>query len=296
MLERPPDTELRSSSMPWLFRIPLRLWLGIWRPRPETVLGMEVAGTVQAVGSEVEGFAVGDAVFGDTGMDFGGYAELARLSADGHVARTPAGVPLDQVVPLPISGLEALGYLRRGGIAAGQRVLVRGASGSIGSYAVQLAKHHFGAHVTGVCGAAGVERVASLGADEVLDYEQRDFWQTGETWDLMLDVVGKLPFRRCLGVLAPGGTYVRATVPGVGEVLWASVHRLLGSRRIVMGSGGGSAADLAWLAERLKEGTVRSVIDRRWPLTAIQDAHRYVQTGHKQGHVVIDVAVPESPT
>ena len=284
------DTELRSSRLPWIFRIPIRLWLGVWRPRRNTVLGMEVAGTVEAVGDGVQGFEVGDAVFGGTGMHLGGYGELARMPIGEAVAHKPADVPFDQVVALPIGGLEALGYLRLGGIAAGQRVLVRGASGSIGGYAVQLAKHHFGAHVTGVCGASGLERVAGLGADVVLDYEEQDFWETGETWDLMLDVVGRLPFTRCLRVLKPGGTYVRATVPGLGDVLRAGFHRLVGRRRIVMGSGGGGSQDLALLAGLVQQGTIRTVVDRRWPLTGIQDAHRYVETGHKQGNVVIDVA------
>lgn len=284
------DTELRRSNMPWLFRLPLRLWLGVRRPRRGLVLGMEVAGTVQAVGEGVVGFAEGDAVYGVTPMGLGGYAELARVSVVEGVARAPSGVPLDQLAALPIGGLEAMGYLRRGGIAAGQRVLVRGASGSIGGYALQLAKHHFGAHVTGVCGPEAVERVAELGADEVLDYTERDFWQVGQTWDLMLDVVGKMPISRCLRVVTPGGAYVRATVPGLGEVLRAGWARLLGRRRVVVGSGGGTPADLVRLGELIEQGVIRTVIDRRVPLEDIAEAHRYVQLGHKQGNVIVDVS------
>ncbi len=284
------DTELRRSRLPWLFRIPLRLWLGAWRPRPGLVLGMEVAGTVKARGEEVDGFEPGEQVFGMTRMGLGGQAELACLSIDDPVRRVPADVALDQAVALPVGALEAFGYLRRAGIARGQRVLVRGASGSIGSYAVQLAKHHFGAHVTGVCGAIGVDRVRALGADVVLDYEQRDFWQTGERWDLMIDIVGRLPFARCLRVLEPGGVYVRTTVFGLGELLRAGLWRLVSRRRILLGGGEGTASDLALLAELLQKGVIHTVIDRRYPLDEIRDAHRYVETGHKQGNVLIDIA------
>lgn len=284
------DTELRSSRLPWLFRIPLRLWLGWSRPRANLVLGMEVAGTVEAIGEGVTDFAVGDAVFGGTEMGVGAHAELAVLRGTGRVAHKPDDIAFDQVVALPVGGLEAIGYLRRGRIAAGQRVLIRGASGSIGTYAVQLAKR-YGAHVTGVCGAQSVDRVAGLGADVVLDYEQRDFWQTDETWDLFLDVVGKLPFGRCLRAVNPGGTYVRATVPGIGALVRAGWAQLFGRRRIVLGSGDGTRDDLVQLATWLQQGELRTIIDRRYPLDAIGEAHRYVETGHKQGHVIIDVAL-----
>ena len=283
------DTELRSSNMPWLFRIPVRLWLGWREPRDALVLGMEVAGTVDAVGSEVEGFAVGDEVFAMTAMGLGGYAQFALVTADDLVAHKPADVPFDQAAALPVGALEALGYLRRGRIDEGTRVLVRGASGSIGGYAVQLAKHHFGAHVTGVCGAQSLELVARLGADVVIDYEQQDFWQIGETWDLMLDVVGKVPISHCLEVLEPAGTYVRATVPGLGEVLRVGWETLFGRRRIVIGSGGGTVEDLKLLGELVQRGVIRTVIDRRYPLAEIPEAHRYVELGHKQGNVIIDI-------
>lgn len=286
------DAELRASNLPWLFRVPLRLWLGVSRPRPGTVLGMEAAGTVARLGEGVTGLSVGDPVLGGVVFGTGGHTELARMAASGLV-RKPEGVSFEQAATLPISAIEALGYLRAGGAGPGKTVLIRGASGAIGSFAVQLAARHFGARVIGVCGPEGVERVAALGASEVLDYTQRDFTELGEPVDLMLDVVGRIPVRTCLEAVKPGGCYVRATVPGAWELLAGLWARLRSGKRFVTGDGGGTRADLEQLARMVREGTLEPVIDRRYPLEALADAHRYVDGGHKQGNVVVTVSEHE---
>jgi len=281
------DTELRTLRLPWLFSIPLRMWMG-WS-KPGTILGMELAGVVAAVGEGVEQYQVGDAVFAAAGTGFGAYAEYACVPTSGLITTKPEGLGFAQVAAVPIGGLAALNYLRKGGVGRGKRVLIRGASGSIGTFAVQLAKH-FGAHVTGVCGPKGVARVRQLGADEVIDYTEADFADSGLTYDLILDVVGKMPIRRCLGALEPDGTFVRGTVPGLGELLRALWTRVTSRQRVVLGDAGGTAEDLAFLGGLLEAGELETVIDGRYPLERIADAHRYVETGHKQGNVIIEVA------
>jgi NADPH:quinone reductase-like Zn-dependent oxidoreductase len=280
------DTELRSLDMPWLFRAPLQLWLGLWAPRKDMILGMEFAGVVESVGAGVTELAPGDAVFGPSGMAFGAYAELVCVPASGIVVRKPDAVSFTDAAPLSIGSMAALGYLDRAGVREARRVLIRGASGSIGSYAVQLAKH-FGAHVTAVCPPQGVDLVKRLGADVVVDYTAQDFTQTTERYDIMLDVVGAIPIGRCLAILDDGGRYVRATIPSLFEVVRALWTRLTSRKRVIMGDHGESAADLAFLAELLERGDLETVVDRVYPLDDIAQAHEYVEQGHKQGNVVI---------
>ncbi len=282
------DTEIRASNIPWLFRLLTRLWLGFFRPRSDLILGMEMAGVVEAVGEAVERFSPGDEVFGSSAMGLGAHAESVCVPAKGLLAHKPPGVPFEQVAPLTISGLAALGYLRQGGVEQARTVLIRGASGSIGTYAVQLAKHS-GAHVTAVCGTEAMERMEALGADVVIDYTRQEFDESGQTYDLILDVVGRVPISRCLHALTPQGVYVRGTVPGLWEFLVALWVRLTSRRRVVLGDAGGSAGDLVFLGQLLASGALRSVIDQRYPLDQLAQAHRYVETGHKQGHVLIAV-------
>lgn len=282
------DGEIRRLDLPWLFRLPIRLWMGWSKPRlGQDVLGMEVAGVVQSVGEEVTGFAAGDRVCAATGMGFGGCAEVVCVPAAELVAKLPETVSFEQAAALPIGGLAALNYLRGGGIRSGARVLVRGAGGSIGSYAVQLAKH-LGATVTGLCAADDVERVRDLGADEALDYTTTDF-PGPETYDVVLDVVGRVPLGRCLRALTAEGRYVRATVPGVWELLVALFVRWTSQKRIVLGDAGGTSADLAEVVGLVEQGVVQTCIDRVVPLEAIAEAHRAVDSGHKRGNVLVVV-------
>ncbi|MEX1363418.1 MAG: NAD(P)-dependent alcohol dehydrogenase [Nannocystaceae bacterium] len=282
------DTEMRALDMPWLFRLPIRIWLGLWGPRQHTVLGMEMAGVVDSVGEGVDGFAVGDEVLGTSDMGLGTYAQYVLVKADGLVAAKPTSLSFEEAAAVPIGGLAALGYLTKGGIESAKRVLIRGGSGSIGSFAVQIAKH-FGAHVTAVCPPQGVQRARQLGADEVVDYTDTDFDATGETWDLILDVVGRTPIARCLSVLEPGGRYVRATIPGVFELLRGLWARMTSDKRVIMGDSGDTPQRLRQLVTLIEAGEVRPVVDRTYALPEVAEAHRYVEQGHKQGNVVLTV-------
>lgn len=285
------DTELRALDLPWLFKLPIRLWLGFWGPRKHTILGMEMSGVVEAVGEGVEAFAVGDAVLGTSDMGLSTYAQYVVVKADGLVASKPEALTFEQAAAIPIGGLAALGYLLEGGVETAKRVLVRGATGSIGSFAVQIAKH-FGAHVTAVCPSQGVAQAAELGADEVLDYSRQDFDATGQTWDLILDVVGRTPIARCLKVLEPGGRYVRATVPGLLQVLAVLWTRMTSDKRVIMGDSGDTPQRLRQLVAMIEAGDVEPVVDRTYALQEVADAHRYVEQGHKQGNVVLTVDSP----
>lgn len=282
------DTELRTLDLPWLFRLPIRLWLGVFGPRKRTILGMEMSGVVERVGEGVDGYATGDEVLGTSDMGLGTYAQYVLVKAEGLVAKKPAVLSFNEAAAVPIGGLAALGYLTKGGIETAKRVLIRGGSGSIGSFAVQVAKS-FGAHVTAVCPPQGVEHARELGADEVLDYTVRDFDAAGQTWDLMLDVVGRTPIGRCVSVLAPGGRYVRATVPGASELMVALWIRITSGKRVIMGDSGDTPERLRQLVALIDKGKVRPLVDRTYALPQVADAHRYVEQGHKQGNVVITV-------
>jgi len=285
------DTELRALDLPWLFKLPIRLWLGLLGPRKHTILGMEMAGVVHAVGEGVAGFAVGDAVLGTSAMGLGTYAQYVLVKTDGLVARKPESLTFEQAAAVPIGGLAALGYLTKGGIESAERVLIRGATGSIGSFAVQIAKH-FGAHVTAVCPPQGVQEAHDLGADEVLDYTERDFDAVDQNWDLMLDVVGRTPIGRCLGVLAPKGRYVRATVPGFLELMRGLWTKVTSDKRVIMGDSGDTPQRLEQLVRMIEIGDVRPLLDRTYALGQAAQAHRYVEKGHKQGNVVLTVEPP----
>lgn len=262
------DVRMRKFDVPraqWLFA---RLYLGVLRPK-RAILGMELSGDVEAVGSGVTRFKVGDAVFASTfEADFGGYAEYKCLPESGLLARKPAGVTYEEAAAGPATGgLTALLNLRRANVQPGQAVLIYGASGSVGTFAVQLAKH-FGATVTAVCSTRHLEMVAALGADHVLDYTAGDFTRHGDTYDLVFDAVGKLPAPQRKRALKPNGRSINVNNT----------------------SGKMTADDLSFLKERMEAGQVRTVIDRCYPLAEIVDAHRYVEQGHKAGNVAIMVS------
>jgi NADPH:quinone reductase-like Zn-dependent oxidoreductase len=255
------------------------------------ILGMELAGTVDSVGKAVTRFRAGDQVFGGTGFKFGAHAEYACLPEDGTLAIKPANMTLEEAAAVLFGGFSALHFLRKAKIQAGQKVLIYGASGSVGTFAVQLAKH-FGAHVTAVCSTANLELVKSLGADEVVDYTAEDFSRSGRAYDIVFDTVGKSGFSRSLKSLKRGGFYVR--VGGSGRLLsilggilgqiWASIT---GAAKVIGGVAGGAPADQSFLKGLIEAGKLRTVIDRRYSLDHIAEAHRYVEAGHKKGNVVI---------
>jgi len=278
----------------------LRLLNGLSRPKRINVLGMELAGTIERVGGKVTRFTRGDRVFGSAGFRFGTYAEYACLSQDGLLAIKPVEVPGEDAAAIPFGGISALFFLRRGGIESGQKVLVYGASGSVGTFAVQLAKH-FGAHVTGVCSTANLELIRSLGADEVVDYTREDFSNAGRVYDIVFDTVGKSGFWRSMKSLKRGGSYIMASsVPAASTMtammlgllspalggMWASIT---GAGNVIGGIARGKAQDLSFLIGLIEAGELRTVIDRRYPLDRIAEAHRYVEAGHKKGNVVIAI-------
>lgn len=273
------------SGAPWF----ARLAFGLRAPK-NPVLGSDFAGVVDAIGPGVTRFAVGDRVFGATGADAGAHAELLVVAESGAIARLPAAVGMADAAAICDGGLTALPFLRDGAhLRPGARVLVNGASGSVGAAAVQLAKH-LGAEVTAVCGPAHVALVRSLGADRVIDYTHEDFTAARNAYDVIFDAVGKSTFRRCRRSLAPGGTYL-TTVPSLAIMFQQVTSRAGGRRAVIMFTGlrkqADKVPDLVELAALAASGAFRPAIAREVPLEDIVEGHRIVDTGHKAGSVVV---------
>jgi NADPH:quinone reductase-like Zn-dependent oxidoreductase len=257
-----------------------RFYTGLFRPRRGHV-GIEYAGEVESAGSAVTERAAGDRVFG---IGSGTNAEYVCVGEADAIARIPDGMTFEEAAAVADGGLSAISLLRSSGLQTGQRILVYGASGSIGVGGVQVAKH-LGAHVTAVCNTKNVDLVRSLGADEVIDYLQDDFTKNGETYDVVFDAVGKHSFRRCKGSVKPDGLYI-TTDPGF---LWHDAARTLTTKRAKLGIVRYEEADILTLAELLEAGAYRPVIDRTYPLEDVVEAHRYVETHQKTGNVVLTV-------
>lgn len=269
-----------------------RLFTGLTKPKI-TTLGEELAGEVEAVGKDVTLFQPGDQVFGTAGPEFGANAGYICLPEDAVLAAKPANATYEEAAASVDGFLTALPFLRdTGGIQSGQKVLVNGASGSVGAAAVQIAKI-LGAEVTGVCSTRNIELVKSLGADKVIDYTQEDFTQNGETYDIIFDTVGKASFSRSKRVLNENGVFLEAAI-GLAilpHVLWSSVA---GRKKAKIAATGlrpphERKKDLAWLKELMEAGKIKPVVDRCYPLEQIVEAHRYVDKGHKRGNVAISV-------
>jgi NADPH:quinone reductase-like Zn-dependent oxidoreductase len=276
----------REFTMPLLLWLPARSAFG-WRSPNRTILGSEFAGEVEAVGSEVTRFRPGDQVFGYRGESFGAYAEYLCMPEAGAVAIKPANMTYAEAATVPYGALFAVGFLRKANIQAGQKVLVNGASGAIGSYALQLAKH-YGAEVTGVCGGRRVAMVQALGADKVIDYTRQDFTKNGESYDLILDILAKSSFSRCKGSLKPGGRYLLVSfkTKQLWQMLWTS---LFGSKKVICALISARAEDLAFIKELIEAEEIKTVIDRCYPLEQAAAAHGYVESGDRRGAVVLTV-------
>ena len=280
------DFRCRSFTVPLSFWIPARLALGVLRPRRQ-ILGGELAGDIEDTGKDVTRFKKGDRVFAATVMRSGTYAEYACLPESGAIARMPATMTYEEAAAMPIGARAARHFLRKANIQHGQKVLVYGASGSGGTFAVQLAKF-FGAGVTGVCGPTNLELVRSLGADDGLDYTKDDLGARGEVYDVIFVAVDKVSFADCMKALKRGGTYLNASTPvRTLRMRWAA--RTSGKTIVTGEHPSETAADLDFLRDLVEKGALRSVIDRRYPLEQVVEAHRYVGRGHKKGNVIITI-------
>ena len=281
----PLDYKFRSGEV-----FIARLMSGIRGPR-KAILGCEAAGEIEEVGKDVSRFKPGDQVFVDLGPRLGGYAEYLSCP-ERCVALKPANMSYEETATLSFGGTTALVFLRNlGKIQSGQRVLINGASGSVGTYAVQLAKH-YGTHVTAVCSTSNLEMVKSLGADEVIDYTQDDFTQNGQTYDIIFDAVAKRTFGQCKGSLNAGGIYL-ATVITWGLIFRMLWTKMIGSKKAKFGIQSAKPGDLDFLKDMAEAGELRAVIDRTYPLAEVAEAHTYAELGHAKGKVVITVAHDE---
>ena len=282
----PGDCEVRSFKFPFWVWIPLRLYMGILKPR-RPIIGMEFSGVVESVGVNVKQFKSGDPVFGGTGIRFGTYAEYRCQPASTPMAIKPVSVSHAEAATISVGGLNALHYLRQGNIQAGDNVLINGAAGCFGTYAVQLAKH-FGAEVTGVDSTDKLDAMRELGADHVVDYTQEDFTKKGVRYDVILEIAGKASYSRCIRALNRNGRLVLAN-PKFLQMLLAPLTSRFTDKKVSFAFAKDRTEDLEYLAKFMEEGTLKAVIDRRYPLDEVADAHRYVETGAKIGQVVIDI-------
>ncbi len=287
------DCEMRRLQLPLMLSFPMRLYAGLLRPRRITILGQELAGEVEAVGKHMTSFKKGDQVFGTTGFGFGAYAEYICLLAEpnemqGVLAVKPVNLSYEEVAAVPTAGLEALHFLRKANIQPGQKVLIIGAGGSIGTFAVQLARH-FGAEVTGVDSSEKLDMLRTIGANYVIDYTKEDYTNSGEAYDLIIDVVGRRGVARHLKLLKPDGYYFLAYA-GLSHILLGLWTSLTSNKKLKIESSSQKKADLAFLKELIEAGKIKPIIDRCYPLAQMAEAHRYAETGHKKGNIAITVA------
>jgi NADPH:quinone reductase-like Zn-dependent oxidoreductase len=277
------DSRLRRAD-PFI----ARFFNGLIRPKRLTILGAELAGEIETTGKDVKLFKQGDHVFAGTGFDLGANAEYVCLPEDGAVAIKPNNIGYEEAAAVFFGGNTALHYLRKGNIQSRQKVLVYGASGSIGTAAIQLAKY-FGAEVTGVCSTSNMELVKSLGIDKAIDYTREDFTIIGETYDIIFDTVGKSPFSDCVKSLNRNGFYLRAVHMELSPILQGLWVSMTSSKKVIGGVAVESRENLIFLRDLIEAGKLKPVIDKRYPMEQIADAHRYVDKGHKKGNVVITI-------
>ena len=290
------DCEMRRMETAIQYRILMRLYVGFRRPTRLTILGMELAGIVESVGKDVTQFKKGDQVFASTGFAGSGtyteYICLPEESEEGKadvavVAIKPANMSFEEAAPVPMGGVEALSFLKQANLQSGQRILINGAGGTIGSYAVQLAKS-LGAEVTAVDSTGKLDMLHSIGADYVLDYTKEDFTKRGEKYDVIFDIVGKASYSGSIKSLNENGVYI-TSIPKISRNIRSRWTSRRSSKKVLFGRVYPKPEDLYFLKELIENDKIKSVIDKRYPLEETAEAHRYVETGQKVGHVVITV-------
>lgn len=280
----------REFNMPFVLWLIAKISFGLTKPNT-TILGSEFSGKIEATGKDVTSFKPGDPVFGYLGQSMGAYAEYICMPEDGVLTIKPANMTYAEAAVVPYGAIMALNLLKKVNLQPGQKILINGASGGIGSAAVQIAKY-FGAEVTGVCGTPRIEFVKSLGADRVIDYTKEDFTQNGETYDLIFDILGKSSFSRCKNSLKPNGIHLFASfkMKQLFQMLWTS---RAGSKKVICAIAPGSLEDLKSVKELIESGKIKAIIDRQYPLEQTAEAHRYVEKGQKKGNVVIIISGKE---
>ena len=264
----------------------IRLIFGFKRPR-KPVLGVVVAGEVEAIGKDVSKFKTGDLVFGSSGMNFGAHAEYVSVPEDAVLALKPGNMTFEEAAAIPFGATASLHFLRIASIQQGQKVLVNGASGALGTMAVQLARN-FGAELTAVCSTTNVELMKSLGADHVVDYTKEDFTAKGEKYDVIFDTIGKMPLKKALKSLNTNGQLLLASA-GIGTMLGGTIRSIFSKKKIVSGVIKETVEDMNYFKQEIEEGRLNAVIDKTYSLEQIAEAHVYVDKGHKKGNVIISV-------
>jgi NADPH:quinone reductase-like Zn-dependent oxidoreductase len=265
----------------------VRFFFGLTKPK-KNILGAVFSGEVEHIGKNVTLFKVGDAVFGSTGMSFGAYAEYKNLAETATLALKPDNITHEEAAVIPFGGTTALHFIKKANIKHGQKVLIYGASGAVGTAAVQLAKY-FGAEVTAVCSAANIELVKSLGADHAIDYTREDFTRNGETYHVIFDTVNKIPVSRALKSLDKNGILI-ASATGASEMIRGAWVSMTSKRKVVTGVVSENADDISFLKELIESGKMKAVIDRTYSLAQASEAHTYVELGHKKGNVAITLS------
>ena len=275
---------IREFHMPSLFLLPTRISFGFTKPKRQ-ILGSELAGEIEGIGKDVKLFKKGDQVFAYNGAKMGANAEYICMPENGMVGIKPANMTYEEASAVPYGGIMALSHLRKVNIEKGQKVLINGASGGIGSMGLQLAKS-YGAEVTGVCGTPRIDYVKSLGADKVIDYTKEDFTKNGETYDLIYDILGKSSFAQCKDSLTKNGRYLLASFK-MGKVFQMLRTSIIGSKKVICAIASEKQEDMALLKELVETGKIKTVIDKCYPLEKTAEAHRYYEGGLKKGQIVI---------
>ena len=281
------DARIRGAVFPSIFNFPVKLVMGFNGPR-NNILGVELSGVVESIGNIVTNYKVGDEVFASTGAAFGAYAEYICLTEKTVMAKKPSNMSFEEAAAVPHCALAALHFLNKGNVGPGQRVMIYGASGGIGTFAVQIAKA-FGAEVTAVCSTPNINLVKSIGADKVIDYTRETVSGESESYDVIFDTIGKAPITECVNLLEDGGVFLSAVHLELSRIMEGIKVSFRSSKKVIGGSAPYTKENLEFLKHLVEEGKLKSVIDKVYTMEQIREAHSNVDTGHKKGHVVITV-------